>query len=63
LITGVGNYDDGPGGLSDGNRAFVLDASNLVPEPGSFALLSLAAFPFLCRRRCASSHHPRRVPT
>jgi probable HAF family extracellular repeat protein len=30
LITGQGTYDDGPGGLSDGYRAFVLDASSLV---------------------------------
>jgi len=30
LITGQGIYDDGPGGLSDGYRAFVLDASSLV---------------------------------
>ncbi|MEX2093524.1 MAG: hypothetical protein WD971_12645, partial [Pirellulales bacterium] len=30
LVTGDGTYDDGPGGLSDGYRAFVLDASSLV---------------------------------
>ena len=37
LITGQGIYDDGPGGLSDGYRAFVLDASSLVhPIPGRF---------------------------
>ena len=30
LITGQGIYDDGPGELSDGYRAFVLDASSLV---------------------------------
>ena len=30
LITGRGNYDDGPGGLTDGSRAFVLDASSLM---------------------------------
>lgn len=37
LITGTGYYDDGPGGLSDGSRAFVLDASSLVhPIPGDF---------------------------
>jgi probable HAF family extracellular repeat protein len=52
LITGVGAYDDGPGGLSDGLRAFVLDASSLVavPEPSSLALLTLAV-PALLRRR------------
>jgi probable HAF family extracellular repeat protein len=37
LITGTGYYYDGPGGLSDGPRAFVLDASSLVhPIPGDF---------------------------
>jgi probable HAF family extracellular repeat protein len=38
LITGDGYYDDGPGGLSDGYRAFVLDASSLLPPdlPGDF---------------------------
>ncbi len=37
LITGVGMYDDGPGGLTDGSRAFVLDASSLIhPIPGDF---------------------------
>jgi hypothetical protein len=38
LITGTGNYDDGPGGLSDGFRAFLLDASSLLPPdlPGDF---------------------------
>ncbi|HEX5447404.1 MAG TPA: hypothetical protein VFW87_26555, partial [Pirellulales bacterium] len=30
LITGTGTYDDGPDGLSDGQRAFRLDASGLV---------------------------------
>ncbi len=33
LITGSGIYDDGPGGMSDGYRAFVLDASSLVSVP------------------------------
>ena len=33
LITGIGIYDDGPGGMSDGHRAFVLDASSLVSIP------------------------------
>ena len=44
LITGYGNYDDGPGGLSDGLRTFLLDASALVvPEPASFVLLGIGA--------------------
>ncbi len=37
LITGSGYYNDGPGGLSDGPRAFVLDAFSLIqPIPGDF---------------------------
>ena len=37
LITGTGIYNDGPGGLSDGSRAFVLDASSLMSViPGDF---------------------------
>ena len=53
LITGWGHYDDGPNGLSDGLRAFVLDASSLVvvPEPSSLALLTLAVAALLRRRR------------
>ena len=48
LITGVGDYNDGPGGLTDGTRAFLLEASTLVPEPATgilfiIALLGLAA--------------------
>ena len=30
LLTGEGIFNDGPGGLSDGTRAFILDASALV---------------------------------
>ena len=43
-ITGNALYDDGPGGLSDGFRAFLLDASSLlvIPEPSSLMLLTLA---------------------
>jgi len=44
LVAGWGTYDDGPGGLSDGIRAFLLDASALVvPEPTSFVLLGIGA--------------------
>ena len=45
LITGEGWYNDGPGGLSDGNRTYILDASGLVsvPEPPSCMLLVIAA--------------------
>jgi uncharacterized repeat protein (TIGR03803 family)/probable HAF family extracellular repeat protein len=44
LITGYGYYYDGPGGLPDGNMAFLLDArALLVPEPPSFVLLGIGA--------------------
>ena len=44
LITGHGTYNDGPGGLSDGDRAFILNASALtvIPEPNSIILLIIA---------------------
>ncbi len=43
LITGYGTYNDGPGGLSDGVRAFLLDASSIVPEPSTLVLSGVAA--------------------
>jgi hypothetical protein len=57
LVTGVGIYNDGPGGLSDGQRAYILDASSLaVPEPGMAAVLVLAgAGSFLRRRRAVAA--------
>jgi hypothetical protein len=52
LITGDGYYNDGPGGLSDGTRAFLLDASSLVvPEPSSFVLLGIGAAGLLSFRK------------
>ena len=51
-IIGGGTYNDGPGGLSDGTRAFLLDASALVPEPSAAAALVLV-LPFLLSRRRA----------
>ena len=51
LITGGGYYDDGSGGLSDGSRAFVLDASSLVPKPGGLVLLTLLTPGMLRRER------------
>jgi probable HAF family extracellular repeat protein len=43
LITGSGFYDDGPGGLSDGERAYILDASGAIPEPAGATLVALVA--------------------
>jgi hypothetical protein len=51
-ITGTGLYDpDGPGGIAAADRAYLLDASSIVPEPSTLALLSLGGLTFL-RRRC-----------
>jgi probable HAF family extracellular repeat protein len=54
-LTGTGYYDDGPGGLSDGDRAFLMDISSLtgVPEPSTVGLLTLA-IPALLRRRATA---------
>jgi probable HAF family extracellular repeat protein len=49
LITGSGLYDDGPGGLSDGYCAFVLDAHTLVPEPSSFMLIAFGLIIVVCK--------------
>jgi probable HAF family extracellular repeat protein len=46
LITGTGIYDDGSSG---GYRAFLLDASALVPEPGGLSLLAIAGLALLRR--------------
>lgn len=54
LITGVGEYYDGPDGEWDGSAiAFLLDASSLmiVPEPSGLALLAVAAPALMVRRR------------
>jgi probable HAF family extracellular repeat protein len=57
LITGSGQYNDGPGGLTDGLRAYILDASilvperTMVPEPTTLSLLALSGLILLCRRR------------
>ena len=56
LITGLGNYDDDGDGFSVG-RAFILDASSLVPEPGSLALLGLVVAVLL--RRSARGNRSR----
>ena len=40
-------------GLIDGTRAFLLDASAIVPEPASLSLLTLAGATLLLRRHVA----------
>lgn len=48
-ITGAGLYDpDGPGGVAAATRAYLLDASSLVPEPSGLALLAIAVSASLC---------------
>jgi probable HAF family extracellular repeat protein len=52
FITGVGAYSDGPGGLTDGERAYLLDGSTLVvPEPAVLSLMALVALPLVRQRR------------
>lgn len=52
FIIGTGLYNDGPGGLDEGSRAFILDASTLlVPEPSSAAALLLSQLLFTRARR------------
>jgi len=48
LITGYGTYNDG---VTNGQRAFLINASTLVPEPGSVSLLALGSLVVLRRRR------------
>ena len=50
LVVGWGHYNDGAGGLPDGDRAFVLDASAAIPEPAA-GLLSLFMSVQMIRRR------------
>src|SRR5262245_28676996 len=50
-VTGFGTYNDGPGGVSDGDLAVLLDASSLVPEPASTDLVALCGVTLLRRRR------------
>ena len=51
LISGTGTYNDGPGGLTDGTRAYILDASSLVPEPSGLALIAIGGLALLRRRQ------------
>jgi hypothetical protein len=49
-VTGYGSFDpDGAGPLSAYTRMFLLDASALVPEPGSLSLLAVAGLALLRR--------------
>jgi probable HAF family extracellular repeat protein len=51
-ITGVGVYDpDGPGGIAAADRAYLLDASSLVPEPAALTLLAASGALAVRRRR------------
>jgi len=51
-ITGAGGYDpDGPGGIEAPQRAYLLDASSLVPEPSSVLTLLAAGGALLGRPR------------
>jgi probable HAF family extracellular repeat protein len=51
-ITGIGTYDDGPDGLSDGKRAFLLNLSSarVVPEPIAPSVLSILTTLLIGRR-------------
>ena len=51
LIVGTGTYNDGAGGLPDGTRGFVLDASSIIPEPSMLVMLPVVLI-FRRRRSC-----------
>ncbi len=50
LITGDGFYGEGSNGQLPPTRAFLLDASSLIPEPATLSLLPVAALYLLARR-------------
>jgi hypothetical protein len=59
-VTGTGVYDpDGTGGVEVSQRAFLLEASSLVPEPSGLALLGAGASSVLRRRRVAGWEESR----
>jgi probable HAF family extracellular repeat protein len=70
-ITGYGLFDpDGAGGIAVATRAYLLDASGLVPEPSGLALVGLAVSALLRRqprrrahRSCCETLEPRRLLT
>jgi probable HAF family extracellular repeat protein len=62
LITGSGDYNDGPDGLSDGTRAFLLDASGLIPEPHTMSLFGTLLAMTLRRSRVKGPNRLRNVP-
>jgi probable HAF family extracellular repeat protein len=50
-IVGTGSFDpDGPGGVDAADRAFLLDASSLVPEPNTLGIVGLCGTLFTARR-------------
>ncbi len=53
LVTGYGTHYDADG-LSFGQQSFLLDASSLVPEPSTIALLGIGAIGILWLRRNSS---------
>ncbi len=54
MVAGTGVYNDGPGGMSDGVRAFVLDVSSFIPEPAIGSVMLALAF--------AGTHPTARAP-
>jgi probable HAF family extracellular repeat protein len=49
-VCGRGRYDDGPGGMFDGQTGFVLDASFFIPEPAC-PLVAVSMVGYALRRR------------
>jgi probable HAF family extracellular repeat protein len=50
MVAGIGNYRSSPGAL-DYSRGFLLNASSLIPEPSSLALVLIPTFASARRKR------------